>query len=162
MSGSPGQQQQSSSTVQTGPWTAPPELYRVPHGAVLKITTAQGAHYIQVQGSSMSTLSGVPTLAGAQQMQVQQTTSPPAAPMSPMQPMQPIQPMRMGNMEMNLNPMEMRMGNMEMRMGNNPQPAPQAAPQAASQPIRRFCSQCGTPVEPSDRFCSSCGHQLQA
>ena len=154
-SGSPGQQQQSSSSFPTGDWTAPPEAFASAQGVTLKINTSQGAHYIQIQGGSMQVVSAQ-AAGGAQQMQMH-TASMPSTPA--MQPMQPMQPMRMGDMEMNAGqPMQMRMGNMQMRMGESPQSAP---PSTTPQAGRRFCSQCGAAVEPTDRFCASCGHQLQ-
>lgn len=146
--GQPGQQQQASNSMTTGSWTAPPEAYQSAGGVVFKLFTAQGETCIYVQGNSVSMTGSVPSVAGAQQMSMQQTT---AVPTSPMQPMQPMQPMTMGNMTMNMKPMEMRMGNMELKMDNQ-----------TSQPAttRQFCSQCGAKVAPEDRFCSSCGHAL--
>ncbi|HAG79661.1 MAG TPA: zinc ribbon domain-containing protein [Cyanobacteria bacterium UBA12227] len=163
VSGSLGQQQQASNSFQTGSWTSPPQLFQTSNGVILKIETAQGEHFIQVQGGSMSVMSGTPSLGSSQQMQMQQVATTPATtmppmepmqPMKPMEPMQPMQPMKMGDMEMNLNPMEMRMGNMEMRMG---------APMSIATPAentKRFCSQCGASINVGDRFCSSCGHRL--
>lgn len=148
MSGGPGQQQQSSTGFQTGSWTAPPEIFQTAGGAVLKVTTTQGEHFIYIQGNSMQVMGGAPSLSGSQQMQVQQVSRVPPSSMPPMKPMEPMKPMNMGQM----NPMEMRMGDMEMRMGSA------AAPNTPSP--RRFCSQCGAAVEPEDRFCSSCGHRL--
>jgi hypothetical protein len=168
MSGGPGQQQQSSTGFHTGVWTVPPEIFQTAGGAVLKVTTAQGEHFIYIQGSSMQVMGGTPSLSGSQQMQVQQVAGIPSSsipsmtPMEPMKPMKPMEPMSMGGMQMN--PMEMRMGDMEMRMGSpaassTPKiPNPSAASGTPS--TRRFCSQCGTAVEPEDRFCSSCGHRL--
>lgn len=144
-----GQQQQSSSGFQTGSWTSPPEMLATPNGIALKITTAQGEHYIQIQGNSISMMSGSPSFGNFQQIQVQQV------PNNPMQPMQPMKPMKMGDMQMDINPMGMRMGNMEMRMGSTSSTSSSAASAKPS-----FCSQCGASVKPSDRFCSSCGHQL--
>lgn len=52
-------------------------------------------------------------------------------------------------------------------MNNRPQPAP--APRAPAQPSRkkktsgagkRFCTNCGQPVDSGDTFCRHCGHQL--
>lgn len=166
MTGGSGQQQQASSSFQTGSWVSPPEIFAAPQGAVIKVNTVQGESYIQLQGSSI-TLSSASSVAPSQQMQVHQVNVPPAPTMTPMQPMQPImppmQPMQMqpmvGNREHNA-PMEMRMGNMQMRMGEVGQP-PQAAPvNPPVQATRKFCSQCGVAVEVSDRFCSSCGHRL--
>ncbi|MBT9314465.1 zinc ribbon domain-containing protein [Leptothoe spongobia] len=151
--GMPGQQQQASNSMTTGPWTAPPEAYQTADGAVLKLFTAQGEICIYIQNNNVSLMGEVPSMAGAQRLSVQQTTTVPTATMPPMQPMQPMQPMTMGNMQMTMNPMEMRMGNMELKMestGQTPQPAA----------TRQFCSQCGNKVAPEDRFCSSCGHAL--
>ncbi len=153
-SGGPGQQQQSSSSFTTGSWTSLPEIFRTPNGAVLKIKTAQGEYFIQIQGSSMSVMGSSPSLGGSQQMQVQQVSSMPVSSMPPMQPMEPMRPMKMGDMQMNMNPMEMRMGNMEMRMGSQ-------ASSSELEETRRFCSQCGGPIKLEDRFCSSCGHRLR-
>jgi zinc-ribbon domain len=157
LSSSPGQQQQASNSLQTGAWVAPPQLFRTPAGVVIKIFTAQGDLFIQIQGSSMHAIDGVPMVGNAQQMQMQQVASAPSSSiplMQPMQPMPPMQPMKMGNMQMNLKPMEMRIGNMEMRMGK-------ATPVANSaQGTRHFCSQCGVAVEASDRFCAHCGYKL--
>ncbi|MEM7062636.1 MAG: zinc-ribbon domain-containing protein [Cyanobacteria bacterium P01_B01_bin.77] len=150
--GSPGQQQQASNSMTTGPWTAPPEGYQSAAGAVFKLFTAQGETCIYVQGNSVSMTDSAPSVAGAQQLSVQQTTVVPTAASMPS--MQPMQPMAMGNMQMTTNPMEMRMGNMELKMGSGKSASP---PPAAT---RKFCSQCGTKVAPEDRFCSSCGHAL--
>lgn len=151
-----GQQQQSSISVSTGTWTALPELYRTPHGAILKITTGKGEQFIQIQGSSMNSMASVPSLSNFQPMQMTQIADMPVTPsiptMEPMQPIPPMQPMRMGNMEMGMNPMEMRMGNMRVSMGSVSEPTQAKA--------RRFCSQCGSATKQDDRFCSSCGHKL--
>jgi hypothetical protein len=160
-SGTPGQQQQSSSGFQTGNWTSPPSIYRTGNGVILKIETARGEHFVQLQGSSMSVMGGTPSLGSAQQMSVQRVSSTPASsmpsmePMKPMEPMQmqPMEPMKMGDMEMNMNPMQMRMGNMEMKMG-------ESSSSSSSSSGQRFCSHCGASVKPDDRFCGSCGHQL--
>lgn len=161
-----GQQQQASSGVQTGEWISAPQVFRTSHGVIIKINTASGEHFIQIQGSSMGIMSQSPSLSSSQQIQVQPTANTPTTsmpsmpsmqpmqpmtPMTPMTPMESMPPMKMGNMEMSINPMEMRMGNMEMKMGN----------QNASTTQKRFCPQCGAKVNPSDRFCASCGHKLQ-
>jgi zinc-ribbon domain len=158
MTGGPGQQQQASNSFRTGSWVSPPEMFAMSQGVAIKIRTAQGEHYIRIQGGSM-TLGNDSGIAASQQMQMHQTDSPSAPSMTPMQ---PLQPMKMGNMEMNnnpMNPMEMRMGNMHMRMGHMRMGEPMQPAQSA-QPTRKFCSQCGVAVQPSDRFCSSCGHRL--
>ena len=178
-SGSAGQQQQSSSQFTTGTWTAPPALFRTQQGVIVQLTTAQGVHHLQLQGNQLGMMSQSPALGNAQQMQMssgvampgnamppmQPMASPqpmqPMSPMEPMQPMTPMQPMKMGDMEMSANPMQMRMGNMAMQMGNTASSSA-ASSSAASAGKAKFCSQCGTPVQPSDRFCSNCGHQLNS
>ena len=107
--GTPGQQQQASNSMTTGPWTAPPKAYQNLGGAIFTLFTAQGEIHISIQGTSVSTTSAP---AGSQQLSMQQTT----AAVPPMQPMSPMQPMTMGNMQMTMQPMEMRMGNMELKM----------------------------------------------
>jgi hypothetical protein len=166
----PGQQQQASSSFQTGPWTATPEVYLTSDGAVVKLQTARGANYIRLQGNSIG-VSEALSLNDLQQLQMQQTSGfvtpsmpamqpiesmPPMQPMEPMKPMEPMPPMTMGDMHMSMNPMEMRMGNMDMRMGDSTAQAPTGVAPAT----KRFCSQCGTAVKPDDRFCTSCGHRL--
>jgi hypothetical protein len=155
MTGGPGQQQQSSNFFQTGAWVAPPEMFAGPQGAVIKIDTAQGEYFIQLQGSSM-TLAKALGIATPQPLPMYQADIP--APV-----MNPMQPMVMGDMQMNNNPMEMRMGNMQMRMDKpvlTTQLAQVTPPVQATQVTRKFCSQCGAAIEASDRFCSSCGHRL--
>ena len=159
-SGGPGQQQQASSTVTTGSWTKPPKAYQTGDGIAIEIETAEGKHYIQIQGSSMSVVSGSSSISTGKQIKIKQVDSTPPSsmppmepmkpmePMEPMEPMKPMKPMNMGGMQMNMNPMEMRMGNMEMRMGG---PTPGTG---------RFCPQCGASLTPGDRFCASCGHRL--
>ncbi|NJP11427.1 MAG: zinc ribbon domain-containing protein [Leptolyngbyaceae cyanobacterium RU_5_1] len=152
-SSGPGQQQQASSSVQTGDWNSPPEVYRTSEGAVIKLQTAQGTHYVRVEGSSVRITSEFPASSSSQPLQTQQVASSSAGTMPPMQPMQPMEPMTMGDMQMSMNPMQMRMGNMELRMGSPPSiEKPSVA--------RQFCNQCGASVKPDDRFCSSCGHRL--
>jgi zinc-ribbon domain len=166
----PGQQQQASSSFQTGVWKTIPEVYLTADGAVVKLQAAHGVHYIRVQGNSIG-VSEALSLDHLYQMQMQQVAAKQGATMQPMQPMEPMQPMKpmeplggslsaepkpslvLDDMQMTMNPMQMRMGNMEMKLGN--------PPTIGTMPItRRFCSQCGARVKPDDRFCSSCGHGL--
>jgi hypothetical protein len=177
-SSQPGQNQQASSSFHTGAWKTIPEVYLTADGAVVKLQTTQAVHYIRIQGSSIG-VSEALSLENLHQMQMQQVSGaavasmpsmPPMKPMEPMKPMPPMPPMQsmqsnppappvppgtlqMGDMQMSMDPMTMKLGNMEMKMGGP------AKPQAAT-PVRRFCSQCGSGVQPSDRFCASCGHRL--
>ncbi|QUY44761.1 hypothetical protein [Acaryochloris marina] len=70
MMGTPGQQQQSSNSFGTGCWTAPPEIYRTPQEFVIKVTTTHGEQFIQVQGSSMISMTSIPSLQKSQQIQI--------------------------------------------------------------------------------------------
>ncbi|MEB3359124.1 MAG: zinc ribbon domain-containing protein [Synechococcales bacterium] len=162
LSHSPGQQQQSTTRFETGAWTAPPEMSHTTSSILFRISTSQGEQVIQAQGSSLSLTSPSQWQASFQAMT--QSHSPTANPMpsmppmasvkmEPMPPLPPLPPMKMGEMEMTSSPMTMRMGDMQMTMGNS-------AETIRPQHERRFCSQCGAPVQPTDRFCASCGHQL--
>lgn len=172
VSSSPGQQQQSSSGIQTGDWTAPPEVFRSTIGFVVKLCTAQGDRFVHIQGSRLSTLNEVPSLAEAQPLQVRQVAHPPTdsrssmQPLPPLQPMAPMQPMAMGNMQMDRDAMSMQMGNMHMSLNpierSKPHPSQTHASDVAeaADGQRNFCSQCGVAIKSSDRFCASCGHRL--
>jgi hypothetical protein len=140
VSGTSGQQQQSSSSFATGIWTKEPEIQITPQGVIVNIITATGNHRIHIQGTSIS-LSSPNAFASSQSSQSGSFSS---APMTPMQ------PMKMGNMSMSFSPMEMQMGDMKMSMGET---------KTANK--RQFCSQCGAKVSENARFCSSCGHQLE-
>jgi hypothetical protein len=148
----PGQQQSQSSSLTTGEWTAVPALFRSTTGAIVRIQTAQGQWFIQLQANGMQSLTQPPDLENAETIPMQpQEASPSSQPMPPMSPMN-MKPMKMGDMEMQMNPMQMRMGNMEMRMGEA---------RANTSSTRQFCTQCGNAVAPTDKFCAQCGHSLQ-
>ena len=152
-SGSPGQQQSQSSSVTTGNWLTPPQLYKTASGFILYINGDRAQEYVSIQANSISAVAN-PGLNNAAQVNLENIPDPTASvkemEFEPMQPMQPMKPMQMGNMSMSMNPMSMRMGNMSMNMGEK----------AKSTATKNFCPQCGAQVKPSDRFCSSCGHQL--
>jgi zinc-ribbon domain len=142
-----GQQQQSSSSFNTGQWIAPPEIYQTPHGIILKSIATQGNHYIEIQENSHCLISDCPANNDYHQIPLRQVASNPS---SSMPSMPSMQPMKMGNMQMNMSPMEMRMGNMVLQMGAS----------VGKVTKQRFCSHCGAEVDREDRFCSSCGHAL--
>ncbi|NEP16085.1 MAG: zinc ribbon domain-containing protein [Leptolyngbya sp. SIO4C1] len=163
MSRSPGQQQQSSNSFTTGPWTAPPEIVQTAAGVAIKLSTAQGEQTVQVQGN-------VADVSGTAAQPMQKTDRMPAVGMRPMRPMPPMKMgnLSMGNMSMKMQPMEMRMGDMELRMDRSSSAAAStsaggtSAGSAADSSAQKFCTQCGTPVSTNDRFCGHCGHQLKA
>ncbi|HEY9884343.1 MAG TPA: zinc ribbon domain-containing protein [Thermosynechococcaceae cyanobacterium] len=163
---SPGQQQQSSSHVQTGRWTAPPEVLQAAIGLVVKLLTAQGERFIYIQGNQVSTSKEAPSWGDAQPLPVHVDSTPAAmAPTPSMPPMQPLPPMKMGDMQMNQTAMTMQMGKMRMEM-NPIEPLSKPSPQTGVEKLstsavqRNFCSQCGSTLKPSDRFCAHCGHRL--
>lgn len=147
ISSSPGQQQQSSSSFQTGPWVMPPTAFRTAAGMVLRIESQQGPQFVLLAANGISVLTAAPTLTNAEVVSLQQVAGSTET-IAPLKPMEPMKPMKMGDMEMRMNPMQMRMGNLSMEMGS---PTPE---------VKRFCSQCGVAVAEGDRFCSSCGHPL--
>ena len=150
-----GQQQQSTSRLQTGAWTAAPTAVRLGAGVAIRLATAEGHRYIQVQGTQIAGSTGGAGFDQGVALPLQETGEmpqsplPPMPPMEPLQPMAPLPPMQMGNMQMSLNPMTLQMGNMAMQMGS-----------PASGPKRHFCTQCGQPIQPEDRFCGQCGHAV--
>ena len=166
-----GQQQQSGSSVMTGAWQIPPQVFLMGGGAVVRLTTARGVWSLMVQGMGLSVQSGVVEM-GDQVMPLTPLSQMPnvASSSFSMQPMQPMQPISM-------NPMQMQMGNMGMSMGplssqasssvsskgnsvgNGAASPSRDSPGKASSNVK-FCSQCGTGVKVGDRFCSSCGHSL--
>jgi hypothetical protein len=167
-SSSRGQQQQSSSSVETGVWTTSPEVFQTAQGIVVRIGTPVGDRLVQLQGNSISLINHSVALNSAQAIPVKPVSDmPSASPVQPMQPMEPMQPMNlsMGDMKMSMNPMQMQMGNMKLDMGS---PAASASStQVSSTQVscedtqnKRFCSQCGVAVDEGDRFCASCGHRL--
>ena len=164
MSSSPGKQQSQSSSVNTGNWKTPPQLYKTASGLILYINGELAQQYVLIQANSLNAITEClasgeianPMLNNAVPVNLENipdvTTSSNEMEWETMPGMEPMQPMQMGNMSMNMNPMSMRMGNMSMNMGD-----PQKSTSA-----KRFCSQCGEEVKPSDRFCSSCGNKLDS
>ncbi|MDJ1171841.1 zinc-ribbon domain-containing protein [Roseofilum sp. BLCC_M154] len=153
---SPGQQQQSSNSWQTGSWSSAPEVFATGNGVVIKIKTSGGDRLLQVQGMQMGMLSSTDIPSQQQAIALQTVDAMPNT-AQPMQPMKPMEPMKMGNMEMSFSPMQMKMGNMDMQMGSA---SSESSSSSSTTPQRRFCSQCGAAIKPEDRFCSSCGHRL--
>jgi len=152
-SSSSGQQQSQSSSVITGNWTSPPQLYQTASGFMLQLNGDRGQQYVLIQANGINMIAN-PGLDNAVSVNLENvpdvTTSSPEMKFEPMQPMQPMKPMKMGNMSMSMNPMSMQMGNMSMNMGETPK----------SNSTKNFCSQCGAKVKQSDHFCSSCGNKL--
>jgi hypothetical protein len=156
MSAGSGQQQSQRSGFQTGEWQLPPTLFRTAIGLLLRLESAQGQTFVQIQMGALKLASTIPSLLGAEVLPLQPiapSTQAPTPNIPSMQPMAPMQPLQMGDMQMRMAPMEMRMGNMHLRMGEPAEPA---------QTEQRFCPQCGAKVALGDRFCSHCGTQLKS
>jgi hypothetical protein len=153
-SGGPGQQQQSSTQVQTGTWTESPQVARVASGVLIRCVTAQGTFLWQVQGMQIGAVAA-PAWPTDRGVPMQPVGAIPTAPMPPMPPapMAPMPPMQMGDMHLSANPMTMTMGNMTLSMGN-------AATPSSAPDTPRFCTQCGAAVGVGDRYCGHCGHTL--
>lgn len=152
-----GQQQQASSSFHTGAWVAPPVILRTPQGFRVRLQTAMGEQYVVIQGDRMGMsasafTSGTAEMLPLQPLEVSESVG--INPMEPMPSLEPMPPLKMGNMQMRMNPMEMKMGNMAMKMG------PPLSQAATVKGTPQFCSQCGARVKSSDRFCCHCGHEL--
>ncbi len=78
VSASAGQQQSQRSSVETGPWTAPPTLFQTSTGLVLRLESSQGQRFLQLQAGGVSTLSVAPSLLGAELAAARGLASPPA------------------------------------------------------------------------------------
>lgn len=137
-----GQQQSQQMSVSLGEWSTLPTLFKTPTGLILQIESAQQRTWVRLHANSVSLLGDCPPMVGAQAVKLKQVDESVGMP--------EMRSMRMGNMEMQMEPMQMRMGNLQMSMNT---------PQAQS---IQFCSQCGTKVKPSDRFCFNCGTKLKA
>lgn len=171
----PGQQQSQGSGFHTGPWSAPPTLFKLDGLFVLRLEGREGQTFIEIAAGGMQTLSAAPSLMGAAVQPLQPVEPPPTAsmpksePMEPMKPMKPMKPMRMemGDMVMDMGSGQMTLGGSgglsmgETASAETKADTPPTAPRTESaSPKPRFCSQCGTSVKPEDRFCAQCGHKL--
>lgn len=150
LKGGINQQQSQRSSFGTGNWLAPPTLFRTSTAVVLRIEADRGQFFIQLQSGSIISLNTAPSLIGADILPLQETADQAGSSQSEMPPMPPMEPLRMGNMEIRMEPMQMRIGDMQMQMGKT----------ASTSSSKRFCSQCGEKVKSGDRFCSSCGNRL--
>jgi len=145
---SAGQQQSQQMSLSLGQWSASPMVFKTTAGFILQIESNQRAYYVRLQSNSISLLSEVPLILGAEEVPLRYV----AAPSPKMPEMKPLEPLRMDNMSMQVEPMEMRMGNMNLSMATSTSHTSGAKV--------RFCSQCGREVELSDRFCAQCGAKL--
>ncbi|MGB3203317.1 MAG: zinc ribbon domain-containing protein [Nodosilinea sp.] len=143
-----GQQQQSGTQIQTGPWIEVPQAARSGNGVLLRCATAQGTFIWRVQGTQIESADAAAW--SPHQAEALTLVEVGAPAMTPMPPMEPMAPMKMGNMQMSAHPMTMQMGDMTLSMGGPAPPSP-----------KQFCTQCGAALKAGDRFCGSCGHQIQ-
>lgn len=153
-----GQQQSQSTSFHTGKWSKTPELFSTRGALILRFESKGGVEFIRVRGNQIQSMRSEPDLENAERRKLKKSEEnvfmkpmepmKPMAPLKPMEPMKPMTPMKpLGSMR----PMEMRMGDMHMSMGTG---------EKAAEPAKRFCTQCGKPVQDDDRFCASCGHAL--
>jgi ribosomal protein L37E len=141
-----GQQQSQSTSFNTGKWSKTPELFFTRGALILRLESKSGAEFIRVRGNQIQSMRSEPDLENAEKRKLKKSDE--DVVMKPMEPMKPMAPMKpMGSMR----PMEMRMGDMQMSMGTR---------EKAAEPAKRFCTQCGKPVQDDDRYCASCGHAL--
>lgn len=151
-SGDEGQQQSQSTGFNTGKWSKTPELFFTRGTLILRLESKSGVEFVRVRGNQIQSMRSEPDLENAEKRKLKKSDEnvvmKPMEPMKPMKPMEPMEPMKpMGSMR----PMEMRMGDMHMSMG---------AREKAGASAKRFCTQCGKPVQDDDRYCASCGHAL--
>ncbi|MEP0917189.1 zinc ribbon domain-containing protein [Leptolyngbya sp. DQ-M1] len=144
---SAGQQQSQQMSLSLGQWSASPIVFRMSFGFILQIESNQRAYYIRLQANSISLLSEVPLMLGAQEISLRNV----AASSMKVSEIKPLEPLRMGNMSMQMEPMQMSMGEMKMSM---------ATSSSSSSAIARYCRNCGREVGDRDRFCSQCGAKL--
>ncbi|MEB3225672.1 MAG: zinc ribbon domain-containing protein [Synechococcus sp.] len=147
---SPGQQQQSTNRYLTGPWTTKPTVVKSAELVIITIFSATKTTQIMVQGQTMTVSDQVLDLHQAESLHLGQMTTFPAQSVTPLE---PLPPLKLGEMEMQMQPMTMRMGNMRMGFSEQNQQAPTPVP-------KQFCSQCGHALAKGDRFCSQCGQRL--
>ena len=141
-----GQQQSQCTGFETGKWSKPPELYRTGGKLVLRLQSTGSSEFIRVRGTQIQLMRTEPDLENAERLKPKKADE--SVAMEPMEPMKPMEPLRpMGRMR----PMEMRMGGMHMSIGS---------PVEETEPVKRFCTQCGKPTREGDRFCGNCGHEL--
>ncbi len=157
-SGDEGQQQSQSTAFNTGKWSKTPELFSTRGALILRFESKSGVEFIRVRGNQIQSMRSEPDLENAERRKLKKSDEnvvmepmEPMKPMSPMKPMEPMKPMAPMKPMGSKRPMEMRMGDMHMSMG---------AREKAGEPAKRFCTQCGNPVQDDDRYCASCGHAL--
>ena len=149
-SSSLGQQQSQSSSLTTGIWNAPPQLFSTSQGFVLQINGDRKQYFFLIQANGIRAIADTFALQDANSIRLEPIAEPPSQTFKDFEPMQPMQPMRMGNMSMDINSMSMQMGNMSLDMGK----------QIKNNTPQVFCSQCGTQAKENARFCHSCGYDL--
>jgi len=154
-SGDEGQQQSQGNGFTTGKWAKAPTLFRLKKQLLLRIETKNGPEFIGIRGSQIQSLKSEPDLGDAEKLSLKKSSKAaamkPMAPMRPMRPMEPMKPMKPMKEMRRMRPMEMQMGDMRMSMGSG---------EGTGETERRYCTQCGKPVEAEDRFCGACGSKL--
>ena len=91
-SGDSGQQQNQSTSFNTGKWSKPPELFRTTDDLVLHLESKRGVQFISVHGHQIQSMSSEPDLKNAEKLTLKESDER-IARMKPMKPMEPIKPM---------------------------------------------------------------------
>ena len=95
-SGDSGQQQNQSTSFNTGKWSKPPELFRTTDDLVLHLESKRGVQFISVHGHQIQSMSSEPDLKNAEKLTLKESDEKIARikPMKPMEPMEPMKPMK--------------------------------------------------------------------
>src|ERR1700675_4222693 len=98
-SGDSGQQQNQSTSFNTGKWSKPPELFRTTDDLVLHLESKRGVQFISVHGHQIQSMSSEPDLKNAEKLTLKESDEKiariePMKPIDPMKPMEPMKPMK--------------------------------------------------------------------
>ena len=88
-SGDSGQQQNQSTSFNTGKWSKPPELFRTTDDLVLRLESKSGVQFISVHGHQIQSMSSEPDLKNAEKLTLKESDER-IARMKPMKPMKPM------------------------------------------------------------------------
>src|SRR3984893_4604744 len=72
-SGDSGQQQNQSTSFNTGKWSKPPELFRTGDDIVLRLESKSGVEFVGVHGHQIETMSSEPDLKTAEKLTLKES-----------------------------------------------------------------------------------------
>jgi hypothetical protein len=98
-SGDSGQQQNQSTSFNTGKWSKPPELFRTGDDIVLRLESKSGDQFISVHGHQIQSMGSEPDLKNAEKLRLKESDEKiarmkPMKPLEPMKSMEPTKPMK--------------------------------------------------------------------